>query len=353
MKHSIFYFLLISLLISKNNIAQSDCKKNIKQAEDFYTAGEFDNCIQLTTSALKNCFYSKKEKEDAYQLLIKCYLETDNIQEADKYAKKLLNNNPNYELKENNNFEDYNRLIKKFSVHPLLSIGLRNTALRPNFKTTKVFSVLLDGVDYNAPYVTTKTLLMYYGWIEFEFIKNLSLNAEFTGLNMEYERRFNKSNWNLSYNEKLSFLEIPFYLKKNFLTTKTIFPYASFGLSYLGLTKATANAQLDYETQSSITGEKQSTTIFENNINIISQRSKSNFLGLVGAGIGFRFKNFGLFIDVRYYKGINNLTQTSNRFNNNVLLNDYFYIDNSVVLNKFEGGICISYTLKNSVKKIK
>lgn len=351
MNRFVLYFFSLSLLFLNNIISQTDCKKNLKLAQDFYNAGEFENCIQTSNAALKDCFYNKKEKEDFYQLLIQSCLETDNLSEADFFAKKLLNSNPIYEVQENNYTEDYSRLIKKFNVHPLISIGVRNTALKPSFKTTKVFSVLLDNVDYKSPYTTSKTLLMYYGWVDYQFHKSTSLNAEFTALNIEYNRTFSKTDWEMYFKEKMSFFEVPLYLKKYFLTTKTIFPFASAGLSYLKISKSTAYAQISYKNESYLTGETTSYTSNLVDIDMISMRKQNSFLWLVGAGVGFRFKNFGLFIDGRYYGGINNLTKTSNRFSNSSLINDYFYIDNGVKLNKFEAGISICYTIKNLVKK--
>ncbi len=347
-----FIFLVILLMSSNNSFSQNECNNKLKQAEELYTSGEYDNCVQLINTSLKNCSYSKKEKETAYELLVKCYLETDNLFEEDIYSRKIFQNNPFYDLKETNNSEDYNRLIKKYTVLPQLSFGIRNTALRPNFKTTKVFSVLLDdNINYEAPYSTNKTLLMYYGWIEYQFKKNISFNVEFTGLNIDYSRDLSKTNYTVSFKEKMSFFESPLYLKKYFLATKSIFPFASVGLSYLKLLKSTANAQIQYLTESYITGDKTIHSSTLSDIDMLSIRKQNNLLILIGGGVGFRFKNFGLYIDARYYRGANNLTKTSNRFSNSSLINDYFYIDNSIQLNKFEGGISIRYTFKNLIKK--
>ena len=287
-----------------------------------------------------------------YKQLIYENIETDNLEKADEYSRKLLNANPAYELKENNNPEDFNRLLKKYTILPLISIGIRNTVLRPNFQTTKVFSVLLDdNLNYSSPYLTTKTLLMYYGFIEYQFKKNISFNVEFTGLNIEYRRDLSKNNYTMTFNEKMTFVECPFYLKKYFLTTKSIFPFANAGLSYINLVKSSANAKIDYTNDSYINGSAIVNSSSIQDIDLIQMRKKNNFLWMVGAGIGFKIKNFGLFVDVRYYRGTNSLTKTSNRFYNSSLINDYFYVDNSIILNKFEGGITILYTIKNLIKK--
>jgi hypothetical protein len=85
----------------------------------------------------------------------------------------------------------------------------------------------------------------------------------------------------------------------------------------------------------------------------MSMRNKNTFEWLAGAGIGYKLKNIRMFLDVRYYRGINSFTNASNRYDVPFLQSDYYYIDNSVKMNKFEIGASISYTLKNSVKKIR
>ena len=347
----ISYLLLFFLFFSGKVFSQSDCDKKIIEAENSLASAEYNNCIQILTSALSDCNNSKKEKEDIYELLIKAFIETDNVVEQDAYAKKLLENNPTYELKETNNTEDYNRLIKKFDVHPLLSIGIRNTAMDPSFETKKIYSVLLDKVDYSAPYSTSNILLMYYAWAELQFNKNTSLNLELTLLNIQLERNFSKLNWEMTYHEKMSFIETPIYLKKYIFSTKTVFPFISLGLSYLRLTRSRSDATINYLTESPITGDKSNFYSATNNMDMLPMRNKNTVSALAGLGIGFKFKNFGIYLDGRYYRGLNNLTKTQKRFYNESLINNYFYIDNAVLLTKFEAGITIAYTLKNSIKK--
>jgi hypothetical protein len=43
-----------------------------------------------------------------------------------------------------------------------------------------------DNLNYSSPYLTTKTLLMYYGFIEYQFKKNIS----FTNFNSHFDKLF-------------------------------------------------------------------------------------------------------------------------------------------------------------------
>lgn len=344
----LFFFLHFSLKMK----AQNNCDQNLKQAEEIYNNGDYDNCIKILEKSLKECNFSKKKKENALELLAKSSLDQDNILQAETYVRSLLKNNPYYELKETSTHEDFDLLVKKFDVLPLFSIGLRNAGVQPKFEISKTYSIL-ENVDYNVPYKTNKTILLYYGYIEYEFRKNISINVDIVNFSIQYNRSFSKNmDWTMLYNEKLSFIEVPLYVKKYFLLGKNVVPYVSLGAGYLRIREANATSQIAYTNEALFTEEdiNYSST---GNIDVLNMRNKNNFEWLAGAGIGFKFKNLGIFIDARYCGGLNSLTNSSKRFDNTALTNNYFYIDNSVKLNKYELGISISYTLKNLIRKVR
>jgi hypothetical protein len=85
----------------------------------------------------------------------------------------------------------------------------------------------------------------------------------------------------------------------------------------------------------------------------MNMRNRNIWSWNVGTGIGYRMKNLRLFLDMRYLGGLRSVTNPSKRFNNQVLINDFFYIDNSITINQFEMGASIYYTLFNTVKRIR
>jgi hypothetical protein len=352
MKHFFTLFSFLIFCFSLSTKAQTSCEQSVKQGEESYNNGDYENSIQTLEKSIKECSLSPKMKENAFELLAKSYLEEDNIPLAEATVVKLLKNNPNYELKETDNHEDFNILVNKFEVHPLFSIGIRNTGMEPTFKTTKTYTVL-ENVNYNAPYKTTKTLLLYSVWVEYEFKKSISLNADVINYNISYDRSFLRgTDWGMAYKENLSFVEVPVYLKKYFMLGKNVMPYAALGMGYLRVLQSTANAEIIYTNEDTFNGT-QNTISKDNDIDVLSMRNRNSLEWLVGAGVGFKFRNLGIYIDGRYSAGVNSLTNSANRFNNKTLTNDYFYVDNSVKLNKYELGISISYTLKNLIKKSK
>jgi hypothetical protein len=154
------------------------------------------------------------------------------------------------------------------------------------------------------------------------------------------------------YHEDLSLIEVPLCLKKQFPIGKKVIPYASAGIGYLRMYKANGNASITYTNEDVFTGDKTNYLATESS-DMLNMRNQNSYEWIAGAGIGYKFKNLGIFLDAKYSGGLNSLTNSAKRFNNTALTNNYFYIDNSVKLNKYELGISISYTVKNLIKKVR
>jgi hypothetical protein len=355
MKRIVFILVLFSgyqlngQVTDNSTKGNKDCVSVIREAERSYLDGQYDKCISDLEGILKNCDLSKSEKMTALELLAKAYTETDDQGKAEAAAGLLLKNYPHYELKEKENPESYNRLIKKFKIHPRFSMGIRNTLDWMNYRTTKTF--YLDGLHYEEPYkkelegILNDFNWMYYGWAELEFDGDISLNTDLIFKWTNFKREIETPQFKLTFAEQDNFVEIPLYMKKYFHIGKNVLPYVTAGMGWLYMTKASGNATKDYpdDTPSVTTGD----------INMLEMRNRSTFEWIAGTGIGFKIRNLRLFLDIRYYGGLNSITDPEKSLANNILVNDYLYIDNYVRLNQFEVGASVSYTFKNSVKRIR
>jgi hypothetical protein len=300
---------------------------------------------------------SRSETKYVLELLAKVYIEADDPGKAEATVNLMLIKYPHYELDEDANFESYNRLVKKFKVHPQISIGIRNTADWIRYKPFKVFSVL-DGLDYSEPYshqgfgILQGFGFMYYGWGEIEFNNGISLNGDLIFKWSKFYRNLTKAPaFNLSYWETDNYMEIPIYIKKYFHIGKNVLPYITAGIGWLRMTAANGNAAISYTKDDLITGKNADFSSEAYNINMLEMRNRNTFEWIAGVGVGYKMKNLRLFLDVRCYGGINSITNASKRLSNTMLVEDFFYVDNSVRLNQFEIGASISYTLKNSVRR--
>jgi hypothetical protein len=320
----------------------TDASDILQRAKDLFSAGDYDGCINLIEDfrVPGKYFFTKKAKEDILVLKTKAYIEKDNMEEAQLTVKKILIKNPGYELIENDHTEDYNRLVKKFVVYPLFTIGARNSALHPMMKTKKIYFVL-EGKDYSAPYKSkTDFITEYYGWIEYGLNRSFSVNIEGSLNSCSYTREMNGGKkWQLNYSESMSFLEIPVYLKGYLPFTKNIISYASVGFGWMRMLSAKANIALYNQT--------------DDEFDVLKMRRKNSFEAIGEVGLGYKFRNLKICLFGRYFKGLNSITNSARRFDNPELIENYYYIDNSVVLDKYELGASISFVIKNAVKKFK
>jgi opacity protein-like surface antigen len=331
----------------------------LKEAENNFKDGMYLKCIENLNGIWKLGKLYKKEKEKVLELLAKAYLEVDRPEEADRTVNNLLHNNPHYELREGENSEDYNSLVKKYKVHPLFTIGVRNTADWVNYKTMKIYSVL-DGLDYNKPYSKYRYGIlegfgfMYYGWGELEFDRDISFNAEFTFWWTKYNRDFTSPpGFSLSFWETDNYLEIPVYVKRYFHLGKNVLPYITAGIGWNYMTQSLGSLTISYTKDDIITGKNIDFSAYKYDINMLESRNRHTFEWIAGAGIGYKIKNLRLFFDARYYGGLNSFTNPEKGLTNSLLVDEFYYVDSSVHLNQFELGVSISYTLFNSIKKSK
>ncbi len=345
------FYLLYGQDINIADESGTKCLDAIKEGESLYKNGFYERSIFILENVIKACDLTRSEKLKVMENLARAYIEIDESGKAETTVNIMLNNFPHYELKEEDNPEAYNRLVNKFKIHPKFSVGLRNTADWVSFKTTRVYSVL-DGLDYSEPYsqelegILHGFGLMYYGWAELEFDGGVSVNGDLIFKWTKFSRDFSKeSEFDMSFSEQDNYMEIPVYLKKYFHIGKNTLPYLTAGIGWLYMIKADGNAMIEYVDAES--------PVYSGDINMIEMRNRNTFEWLAGAGIGYKLKNLRLFIDIRYYGGFNSFTNPEKGLDNNMLVNDYFYVDNAVRLKQFEIGASASYTLFNSVKRIR
>ena len=356
MKRSAFILSLITctLIISAQQPVwdKEECSARIVNAEAAYQEGNLIDCIKTLENALGSCDFSRKDKERALEILAKAYVETGDNDKADETINKLLVKYPNYELKEAENPEMFNRLVKRYKIHPLLTIGAKNTANWLRHKTTKVYSVL-DGLDYSQPLDESSYWFTYYGMAEYEFVDGISVNADMMFFLSSYFRNFYKEpGFQLSYWEYDGFIEFPFYLKKYFHVTTNVLVYASAGAGVFYMWKARGNVTLEYTKDDIITGKNADFSGGLYQMNLLPMKNRLTGQWNAGVGFGYKIKNLRMFLDARYLGCTGSFTAPEKSDLFPELKNDFFYIDQEMKINQFEVGATISYTLFNSVKRI-
>ncbi len=336
----------------KINTDQVNCVSLIKDADELYHSGEYDRCLSLLENGMKDCHLSKREREDAWIIRARVNLEKDNIPETDHALIKLMSTNPNFKPKEGAYQEDFYTRLNKISVRPMLSLGLHfgfNDAIYSNAKTYSV----LEGVDYSAPYKSSPGYDVG-GYVEFEFLNNISVNLGLDYSSLSYTRNLQGAvnNFSAMYNENLSYLSTPLYLKKYF-GAKAMKPFIILGMNYSMLRRAVADISVQYTATDPTTNESDHFSISGNSIDQRPLRTDAIYGIVVGAGCSRRIKNFMFHADGRYVIGMNYFTNSFNRLNNEELILKYYYIDNAVTINKIQVSVSVAYIFHYHVKTLR
>jgi hypothetical protein len=346
--------ILVLIAFALRASGQTNCSagETLKSAGVTYQSGLFLNSIKSLEVLLDSCDITRKEKQQALELLAKSYVEIDDMDKAEATVNILLRNFPHYDLIENENPEQYNRLVKKYKIHPLITIGVKNTANWLWHKTTKVYCVL-DGIDYSQPQAKNPYWFTYYGMAEYEFIDGLSANIDLMFFLSSYLRVIEKDpTFRLTYTEHDGFVEFPVYLKKYFHFGRNFLVYASGGAGVFYMWKARGNATIEYTTGDILTtGLDQDFKGEIHNINLLAMKNRLTSQWNAGIGIGYKLKNLRMFLDARYLGCTGSFTAPEKSDLFPELKNDFFYIDQEMHINQFEVGATISYTLFNSVKR--
>lgn len=324
-------------------ISDSGCTRKLAIADELFEKGFYENCIASVEKILTECDLSRKEREHALELLTKAYSEVPDEVQATRSVEILLNSYPHYELNENENFESYNRLVKKYKIHPALSVGARNVIIWVGYNASKLVN-FPDGVVSSEPYSGGNYFFSYYGWAEYEFDNNISINGDLMWWTSYYSKSFFvEPNLDCFYSENPVFVEIPIYAKKYFPIGTGLKPYVAAGMGWLYMTEASGYA--------SKYNRDEKMNYWNDNIDVLSMRNRHNFEWVAGAGLGYKIRNVRLFFDIRYYRGITSLTDPAHRDENELLRDEYHYVDQPLKMNKFETGVSIAYTFINSVKR--
>jgi len=357
MKKILFIFLILAgspaLVAQKTSPESQECAIDYTRAENAYKAGLFAECTKMLEEMLASCNLSRIQKERTLQMLAKAYVETGETGKAESTVNLLLKNFPHYELKEAENPEMFNRMVKRYSIHPQLVIGVKNTLWWIRRKTMEVYSVL-NTLDYSEPQRDSSFFFTYYGSAEYEFIKGLSINADISFLGWHMLRVINPDKtFYLSAYEYDRFVEFPIYLKKYFDLGKNFRFYISAGYGPFINYYARADFDIIYtESAFPITGRHQFVDTSLHNVDMRPLNNKYTGQWNAGAGFGYSYRNLRFYADVRYLGEVGSYKEPEKSYLIPELKEIFFYVDQKLKINQFEVGVTISYTLFNSVKRI-
>jgi hypothetical protein len=312
---SIISLLLMVLLIRPLCVSAqtNDCSVKYEKALLLYNSGMADSAMNVIRPCLENGealnSMSKETRARIFRIAALSSIMNGNPAEAEKYARKMLINQPDYKSQQHEgDLDEFRLMLEKISPRPSLRAGITAGVNIPFVK--------LQGNYSNYDLQTGKYNLKGNTGYQFGIIgekmltKNLSVEAG-AGLariifNYTVSGLDNQTFQNVKYeyDQTITWVEVP-VLARYYFPIKFFKPYLEAGISgrlFLNSMKKSADFGRYWFTKSSASDKILTTflTDFE------------NFGILAGGGICYDLKKFSIRLDARYNYYLKNSTVSAN-----------------------------------------
>jgi hypothetical protein len=354
-------YLVIILFLSTVLSAQdrAECRKKVVVAENQFGQGLYKEAELSVRSALNNCKLSRRGKLDAYEILTRVKIETDDLDEAYANLKKVIKLNPNYQPNAAKLEEDYIKYFNKYKVLPVLTAGLYSEILFPHFYSVGAPNTILGEYDYSAKYSPEKTSSQIGLTIGFGLPTNtrFSFDPGFTTLHYGREimhRSITGFTTKLQETDKYLCLPIEIDQHKRF---KRFTVYAGAGYRLYKLQTASAvivsnYPKLDYDTSNYVD------LVQKNNISFTEYASHDmkpyrQDLRYVNLNTGATFSMYGIILDLKlsFNHALKLMNSKDYYLPANMTFKNY-YVDNSFYFHFTSLRLSASYTLGYKIIRV-
>lgn len=326
---SFFIFFLMCLSAFTCEAQTDTCILHLKEANNKYEQGNFDDAIILLKNTIAHCPLGKDDEIQASKLLILCYQNIDDLEAADRTAKAVLKIDPNYRPDKFKDDAALIRLFDRYQPQPTFAIGLGAGINSPLVKTINQYSVVHPDGDAQATYKGRYNLQLGLH-VEKRIYKGLWAELAYQYRITKYDHELaDVNNTTIDYSEKLNYSDVPLSLKYYFTTT-TIMPYVQLG----------AEASLLSSALSTTTREDQ-----KDIINRTALRNKFSIGFLGAAGAAYRLKALLLFANLRYTYFPRNVNKSGTRYDDPINLYKYYYIDDDFRMDNLQLNVGVSLIL--------
>ncbi len=314
----------VLFLLSKVSFAQrGNCAENLEEARQKFERGHLYSIPATLKSCLDNGF-NKTQRIEAYLILTRTYLLIDDPISAEDSYLKLLGEDPEYDIDQQNDPVDIVYLSSKFTTTPIFiffaKVGINSTGAN-SIGNYGVDNTTLSNESYSNLFG-----INIGGGLELNFNDHLSLGLELmlASRNYSYENKlFNGDFQELI--ERQTQIEAPFYFKYR-AHFKKWHPFVYGGISFNYLLTSNGEVSLIDRFQTG-EGDLSEFTVTGPEENLLKMRNTFTLSGIVGIGTSYRVGYNYVFADIRYNYGLNNIVNTENQYSNNTLLYKYGYVD--------------------------
>lgn len=309
---------------------QNPCTSILKDANDQYEDGWFDESVKLANEALENCDLTRMDKVQVYKLLILNYLAIDRLEEANEAAASLMRVDPNYEPDKLRDPVELILLFERYRPAPIFR-GWISTGINTSTPVASAtYSVLFDD---NAPgldnYERATGFQLGVGF-EYRLFDELWVGLGLQYRNTRYGIQLPASDGSvINYQESLNLLDVPLQFTYYFLDGDLKpFVLAGVNFSFLG----GALAEISREDESDIIDQTTNRNTFLPGYN-------------AGAGLSYAFKSYSIRASLGYTLSPRLLNREDTRFNNLGIAFKYYYVDNDFSVNYLQFNLGFTYTL--------
>lgn len=322
---------------------ERDCDENLNQARRYYELGQIEKVPAVLNKCLEEGF-NKTQKSEALELLVLTHQYDNKPFEAEDTYLELLKHDPEYEVNEANTPFELLRLYKTYHAPPVYSIGLIagiNSTFGQRIQSYNLGNAEDDLSEYGADGLGFQVGLTLKRYISKDF--ELNLNVLYN--NLRFERTLNQLEFsNIVYREDQQQLLFPVSIIYDIELGK-FSPYIRLGggVSYMFTSEATIErlyGQSNIGNLPNVTGPP---------IDILGQRNNVNFFSTAGIGLKYKVPRGNIILDVRHNWFFLEQNRPSKRFENNILVYEYHYIDDDFKL----GNVALSLGYTYSFHKIK
>lgn len=343
--------------------AQNPCSEAILEGRRLFSQGKLSRAIEIATPCINSKNIARPIKRELLNLIIEAYIFRDENEKAEEAYEELLGLDPFNRFDQN--IPELVYLREAFETYPVFSLigyGGFHFFTRPTVQQQyEVGNVIRldEKYQFERGDALGYTLGVNANLNLFRSNFDLMLGLGFSRINFRHTRFLenvpgpdgSRLPAQLSLVERQGIIQLPLALSYNFVEKGKVFrkdfiPYVFAGVVFEFLQKESASFLAPTLSYTEVDSTLQSGII-----NIQEQRRKSNVSLLAGLGVKMHIKRFFVDLNIRYTRSLNNVAKPEGRFDNTLLVEQFFYLDNDFLLNHFTGAVGVGYFFFKSKKK--
>ena len=240
MRKAFKYFILTSLVFSTtcisytyaqeiSNANEEDCAVTLRKSQKLYEDGLIEQVPINILSCLENGGFTNEDKSSAIRLMIYAYLFDDKKVKAEEYMIKLLKLDPELQINEAVDPQEFIQLYNSFRTSPTYSF---NFSIGSNLTFVSLMTQYgVHDVNNQQPLYSTELGFNVGVGVNRNLFKNAAISLDF--IYTQFKTQYTAVQldiFNVSYQEDLAFVTAPLSFKYSLNNRKSpLFPHFRIG----------------------------------------------------------------------------------------------------------------------------